>query len=306
MDDAQRNVIALAMQRLLDGLQAATPHMAQPVGAWMRALAGGHAPEAYFTHDLAFPTLLLPWWLEQSLGREPAQALQANLAYSSINGYYFIRMIDNVMDGEATVETQLLPALAYFHTEFQTAYQAHFAPAHPFWTLYRKVWFGTADAAIHDARLDSITLEMFNQASAQKVRAALIPVAAVCHTYARADLIEPWSEFVYRMGKWHQMLNDTFDWHKDSRNGNMTYFLSEAQRHKRDGETPTDWIVRTGFETGCDTLRTWMRDAQTLAATLNCPALLHYLADRSTQFERRAQDALAGFAALGKLAAAFK
>lgn len=294
------------MQRVQATLQAATPQMAQPVTDWMRALAGGHAPEAYFTHDLAFPTLLLPWWLEQSLGREPATAFQADIAYSSINGYYFIRMIDNVMDGEATVETKLLPALAFFHTEFQTPYQKHFAPEHPFWALYRTVWFGTAEAAIHDARLDDITLEMFIQASAQKVRAALIPVAAVCHHYGRADLTGVWSEFVLRMGKWHQMFNDIFDWYKDSSTGNMTYFLSEAQRRKRNTEAPMDWIVRTGFQAGCDTLRTWMCDAQALAAQLNCPPLAHYLVERSALFEHRADAALSGLGALAKLAAVFK
>ena len=196
--------------------------------------------------------------------------------------------------------------MAFFHTEFQAAYQTQFAPSHPFWALYRTVWFGTAEAAIHDARLDSITLAMFEQASAQKVRAALIPVAAVCYRHARADLIGPWSEFVYRMGKWHQMLNDTFDWHKDIGNGNMTYFLSEAQRNKCLAETPAEWIVRTGFRTGCDTLRSLMREAQQHAATLNCQPLAGYLTERSTQFERRAHDTLAGFDALAKLAAAFK
>lgn len=306
MDESLHRLIREATRRLVAALTVATPEMARPVADWMRSLAGGHAPEAYFTHPLAFPTLLLPWWVEQSLGCEPEPAFQADVAYSSVNGYYFIRMIDNVMDGEATVEAKLLPALAFFHTEFQAAYQEHFAPTHPFWALYRKVWFGTAEAAIHDARQESISLAMFEQASAQKVRAALIPVAAVCYRHARPDLIEPWSDFVYRMGKWHQMLNDTFDWHKDRSNGNMSYFLSEAQRHKRDSESPTDWIVRTGFQAGCDTLRQWMRDAQDLAATLNCPPLAHYLADRSAQFERRAHDALAGFGALGKLAAALK
>ncbi len=306
MDESQNRLIAEATRRLLSELDAATPEMSQPVADWMRSLAGGHAPEAYFTHPLAFPTLLLPWWVEQSLGGEPEQAFQADIAYSSINGYYFIRMIDNVMDGEATVEAKLLPALAFFHTEFQAVYQEHFPPAHPFWALYRKVWFGTAEAAIHDARQESISLAMFEQASAQKVRAALIPVAAVCYRHSRPDLIAPWSDFVHRMGKWHQMLNDTFDWHKDSGTGNMTYFLSEAEQHKRDTETAIDWIVRTGLQSGCDTLRHWLRDAQDIAATLNSPPLVQYLADRSTQFERRAHDALTGFAALGKLAAALK
>ena len=306
MEDPLRCLISDSVARLSAQLEAAAPNMARPVNAWMRALAGGHAPDLYFTHALAFPTMFLPWWLEHSLVPEPDAAFQADLAYSCVNGYYFIRMIDNVMDGEATVEAKLLPALAWFHTEFQTAYQTHFEPAHPFWALYRKVWFGTAEAAIQDAGLETITLEMFELASARKVQAALIPVAAVCFRNARPDLIAPWSEFVHRFGKWHQMLNDVFDWHKDSHNGNMTYFLSQAQQHKRDTETATDWIMRAGLKAACETLRQWMRDAQALATTLNSPPLMAYLADRSNQFERRVHDALAGFEALRKLALALK
>lgn len=306
MDEQLDGIVARAMQRLLAELACATPNMAPPVAGWMRALAGDHPPEAYFTHPLAFPTLLLPWWVAQSLGHPADVGFHEDVAYSSINGYYFIRMIDNVMDGEATVEAGLLPALAFFHTEFQATYQAHFAAGHPFWALHRNVWLGTAEAAIHDARLGAITLEVFEQASARKVRAALIPVAAVCHHHGRAELIAPWSDMVHRLGKWHQMFNDSFDWHKDTLHGNMTYFLSEAQRLKHASETPMEWIVRGGFDSACDTLRQWMREAQALAATLNCPAMERYLVQRAALFERRAHQAVAGFAALRELATAWK
>lgn len=303
MDQALETIVAQAIERLLGGLRSETPEMAQPLSDWMHALAGGHAPQAYFAHPLAFPTLQLPWWVAQSLGHASEPALQADLVYSSINGYYFIRMIDNVMDGEATVEAKLLPALAWFHTEFQSVYQARFTPTHPFWALYRRVWLGTAEAAVHDARLGQITLAMFEQASARKVGAALIPVAAVCHHHGRPDLIAPWSEMVHRLGKWHQMLNDSFDWHKDSRHGNMTHFLSEAERLRQPNESAVEWIVRRGFGTACTTLRRWMGEAQATAARLGSPALEAYLVGRSAQFEQRAASALAGLEALGRLAA---
>jgi hypothetical protein len=296
-------IITQSTQRLLNELEATTPNMAEPVSAWMRALAGGHAPEAYFKHPLAFPTLLMPWWLEESLHAEMDLDFQADIAYSSINGYYFIRMIDNVMDDDSETEKKLLPALAFFHTEFQTAYHKHFAPAHPFWELYRSVWFGTAQAAIHDASVGEITLEMFEQASAQKVSAALIPVAAVCYKYQRPELIAPWSKFVHRIGMWHQGFNDIFDWHKDSANGSQTYFLSEAKRLKRENETVTEWIIRDGFAQGCDTMRTWMQEAQHLAKTLNNATLVQYLEERAELFDKRAQDSINGFKILSKLSA---
>lgn len=304
MDERLSRIITQSTQRLLDELAQVTPDMSAPVSGWMKSLAGGHAPEAYFKHPLAFPTLLLPWWLEETLSQQMDLDFQADIAHSSINGYYFIRMIDNVMDGEDTVEKKLLPALAFFHAEFQTAYQKHFAPNHPFWDLFRKVWFGTAEAAIHDARIGEITLATFERASSQKVRAAQIPVAAVCYKYGRPDLLEPWLEFVLRLGKWHQMFNDVFDWHKDSQRGNRTYFLSEAARQKRAGESELAWILREGLAQGCDNLRLWMLDAQDLADTLRSPSLSTYLKERVTLFEERARASLEGAAVLGKLAAA--
>lgn len=271
----------------------------------MRSLSGGrHAPEAYFKHPLAFPTLLLPWWVEQSLGQSPNLDLHGEITYSSINGYYFIRMIDNVMDGETTTEKSLLPVLAFFHTEFQMAYQKYFPAAHPFWDVYRSVWFGTHQAAIVDAQMTNIDLNAFENMAAQKVSAARIPVAAVCHHYGRTDTMESWFELAHRLGKWSQMFNDVFDWHKDSINHNQTYFLSEAGRLKTTDESVVQWVMREGFDRGCDTLRTLMQESQDLAATLNCPELVAYLDDRASVFEKRVRNSHEGLQALGKLAMA--
>lgn len=306
MDETLGRTVSRAMQRLQAELVATTPQMAGPVADWMQALAGGAEPAAYFSHPLAFPTLQLPGWVARSLGGETDAAFQEDLAYSSINGYYFIRMIDNVMDGEATVEARLLPVLAFFHSEFQGVYQARFEAGHPFWALYRRVWLGTAEAAVVDGRLDAISLEAFEQASARKVGAALIPVAAVCHRLGRVDRIGPWSELVHRLGKWHQMLNDSFDWHKDSVHGNRTHFLSEAQRLKHPDESPMAWVVRCGFDGACDTLRVWMRETQAVAGALDCPPLVQYLAERAGQFEVQARRARAALRVLGPLAAAWR
>lgn len=302
MDEELSRLVAAAARRLLAELDRSAPDLRPRLEEWMVALAGGHAPEAYFTHPLAFPTLLLPWWVDQGLGFEPDLDLHADIVYSSINGYYFIRMIDNVMDGEASVETGLLPALAFFHTEFQTAYQKYFPQEHPFWQTFRKVWFGTAQAAIGDAALAEIDLHAFETMAAKKVSAAMIPVAAICHYRDRMEMAGPWIEFVHRLGKWHQMFNDIFDWFKDSRNGNQTFFLSEAGRQKEGQETAMEYIIRSGFSSGCDTLRLWMLDAQDLADTLHCPGLVTYLEGRARLFETRAHVSIDGLAALRKLA----
>lgn len=302
MDEQLSNIITQSTQRLLNELEQTAPALHTPINEWMRSLAGGLAPEAYFKHPLAFPTLLLPWWVEQSFGLEPNLSLHADIAYSSINGYYFIRMIDNVMDDDSEVEKKLLPALAFFHTEFQTAYQKYFPPAHPFWELYRSVWFGTAQAAVGDAQLSAIDLDAFKKLSAQKVSAAMIPVAAICHYHQRLDAQPKWFEFVDCIGRWHQMFNDVFDWYKDSQSGSQTYFLSEAKRLKKEDETEMIWIIREGFGYGCDILRGWMKEAQNIANELNSPPMIAYLEGRSKLFEERANASVQGFEVLSKLA----
>ena len=62
-------------------------------------LAGGAEPEAYFLHPEAFPMVLLPWWLESTIHEPPARGFQRDIVYSSVSGYYFVRMIDDLMDG---------------------------------------------------------------------------------------------------------------------------------------------------------------------------------------------------------------
>jgi hypothetical protein len=276
---------------------------------WLHALTGGVGASAlagYFGHPLAFPTLALPAWAAESA--MPLEVdLPVDLAVSSIHGYLFIRMIDNVMDGDSDADPRLLPALAYFHTEFVRVYQRMFPYDHPFWPRFDALWYGTAAAAIQDAQPKTrITLAIFETIAAHKVRAALIPLIALSYQQMAQDRIDAWSELIHRLGMWHQMQNDVFDWHKDSQHHNRTYFLDLAESHREPTESPTEWIVRAGFQEGCETLREWMEGIHGQAESLACPGLGAYLLDREAQFERRVAAAQAGFDALNTLAGALR
>jgi hypothetical protein len=178
-------IIRQAVLRLQSDLGRAAPVMAGQVAGWIGRLAGGGRPEDYFQHPLAFPALLLPWWLEESFRPEMDLSFQAGLAYSTINGYYYVSLIDNLVDGEATEELSLLPALGFFHTQFQGAYQAYFSGDHPFWQLFQDAWFFAAEAVVKDAGLAEIDLAQFWETAAQKVSAVRIPLAAVCYRRRR-------------------------------------------------------------------------------------------------------------------------
>jgi len=121
-DQALSNAITAAFSRLRAEMERAGPFMAEQTLSWIGQLFGGAQPEDYFKHPFAFPMLLLPWWLEKAIRQDPDISFQSDLVYSTIDGYYFIRLIDNLIDREATVELELLPVLAFFHIQLQRSY----------------------------------------------------------------------------------------------------------------------------------------------------------------------------------------
>ena len=84
------------------------PGIAQEIERWMSSLSPTDHPSGYFTQQAMFPMFLLPAWMATSSGGWDGQ-FQSDLVYSTVNGYYFIRLLDNVMDGHFTVERELLP-----------------------------------------------------------------------------------------------------------------------------------------------------------------------------------------------------
>jgi len=294
-DSQLKDIITRAVSRIDAEMAQEVPFMARHADAWMRSLSGSAQPAEYFLHPLAFPMLLLPWWAEKTCRSTPNLNLQSDLAYSTVNGYYYIRLIDNVMDGDVTIDLTLLPALNFFHTQFHAPYQRYFSAAHPFWKDFNRIWFRSGQAAMQDARLADIDETSFVQIGAQKVCAAKIPVAAVCYRHRRLDLIQPWFQVVDRLGGWHQMLNDVFDWRKDLERQNQTFFLSEAGRRNASGEAVTAWVVREGFAWASQTLHTWMAELKEMAQHLPSPDLSAYLEKREALFSEREAQVRAGF-----------
>ncbi len=300
-DPQLSRLIAAALTRLQGQMAQTAPFMAGEVSAWLKHLAGAGQPEDYFKHPLAFPALLLPWWLEQSLTDSPTHLFQADLAYSTINGYYAIRLIDNLMDGHATVELKLLPALHFFQTEFQAAYRPYFAADHPFWAYFSAIWFHSAEVTMRDASLVALNLAEFEQVAAHKVCAAKIPLAAVGYYHHRPDRLEPWAALVDLLGCWHQFFNDLFDWQRDDRRQTATYFLSEAGRRRSADESVAGWVIREGFEWGLNQLQGWMSALKEQAAPLNSPPLLAYLQTREAMLHQRAAEVRPGLRSLARL-----
>ncbi len=277
------------------GLEArlieAGPTLSQETLTWMRDyLAKGATLETPYKHPNSYPMLLFPWWMELSLHRDPDPQFQADLIRSTVCGYYAIRMVDNLMDGHATIELQLLPAMHFFLAEFQWIYQRYFPAEHPFWQFFLNTWYASADATLKDARVESLDLEHFMTVTAQKTSAVKIPLAAIAHRYGQVEALERWSRAQDLFGCWHQMYNDLFDWRKDLELKTKTYLLCEGERRRRPDEPVADWVMREGFLWSLSVLDGWMVELKAMARELGSEGFMAFLETRETLLnEKRAE-----------------
>jgi hypothetical protein len=295
-------LVANAMTRLRRRLGTSAPTLATSLRTWTRALAGGHRPERYFTHFEAFPMLLLPWWLEEVISGVPDRRFQSDLVYSTVCGYYVVRMIDNLMDDERPPEAEMLPALTVLHAEFIRTYYRYFPAEDPFWDTFTTSSLASAELAARDAANGPGTRAEFIETSARKIIGARIPVAAVAFRHGRPELNEPWFAFIDRFGRWHQMFNDIEGWQVDLERGRRTYFLSRAPATDR--AVVAEWVADDGLSWGFAELEGWMDESSAAAAVLRSPPLTAYLESRRQRFTAQREEILASVESLRQLSSA--
>jgi hypothetical protein len=305
-DAELRAIIKVAFSRLHLRLRSAGSSLCLPTIEWMRSLSGGDEPERYFMHPFAFPMLLLPWWLEHVIRGDPESDFQTDVTYSTLNGYYFVRMIDDLMDRDRPPAAEVLPALVFLHTEFQSSYFAHFPNGHGFWSDFSAVSFASAEMASRDASLTDLSRAQFLAVSSRKVAGAKVPIAAICHKYGRPDLLVPWFELVDRLGRWHQMLNDVLDWSRDLDHQRHTYFLSEASRRRGPTVSVAEWVVGEGLKWGSQQVERWADELAAGAQELGSPALVRYLEQRRTAADVHWRSLIANLEPLQRLAATMR
>lgn len=296
------SLVLRAVRRAESELGRSAPFLAGEVGRWMRELWPTRRPEDFFLQPDRFPFLMLPWWLEGAIRGARDPDFQADLVYSSVNGYYFIRLVDDAMDGHSAARADLLPATSFFHTEFQAAYHRRFPADHPFWDLFRQIWFGAADAVTKDAGRGDIDRRWFENVSSKKVSAAKIPLGAVCHRYGAAERWAAWAELCDGLGRLEQLLDDLFDWRDDLEGGAGSWFLSEARRRKAAEESVTAWFVREGFEWGMETCRECLIQLRDSSVELGSPEAEDHLRRREARLLERRAELLPGLRSLAAVA----
>jgi hypothetical protein len=266
----------------------------------MTQLSGSSYPEDYFLKLRSAPIVFLPWCLELSLTPTPDEDFQIDLIYATINKYYFIRLIDDVMDGHST-DPVVLPMLSIWDAQFHGAYSRHFAPDHPFWEYFHQTLQRTALVTAREATLTYIDRSQFFEYSAAKSCGGTIAMMAVCCHRERVDVLPAWVRFWEAFARWNQMRDDLFDWYRDLKAGIPSYLLSEGESRKGLEESLEGWFAREGFAWATELLGQWTRDMKERANQLNSPAVEQYVDLRADDLNRDTAAVAARLASLDTL-----
>lgn len=257
---------AMAARRLVSDLQRSLPRVAARMLRWrpLDTLAGNGLAAR------SFPVLWFPYWLASAEARATDLGFQTDVACSSLSGYCYVRLIDDVADGDhPDAVRKLLPAAGYFAARFQAEYAKYFAHDHPFWATFHDAWQRQADAAAADANLVDVTREQFDTITARKCDAAEIPIAAAGLRYALpGSAIADWQSFASATAAVHQMMNDVLGWRSDLQHGIGTFVLSTFRRSRRVDETPEAWFRREGLAWATHTVADLFAEAEEKASPL--------------------------------------
>lgn len=260
-------------------VENSTAYWKKNITIWLAKLNKGLSLQKQIEYPDSFPLFLLPYWLEKSFKGGISEELQRDLAFSSIHMYLYVRFIDNVMDGDDVADNDILTVLNVFHSEFQRVYSKYFAYDHPFWNHFKEIWYTSGAISSEDLISNVIDEDHFRNLCGRKFCFAAIPVAAVCCLNGREDLIPHWVDFINEMSCFSQMSNDFFDWHKDSRNNNMTFFLCEAEK-QRGEESIAGWVYNEGLQWGFDYMMSQIEDLKNLAEKAAISDVFTYIDQR--------------------------
>lgn len=292
-----------ALARLNRELRARLPLTADAGWEWIREQSfTGSASGAF--RDLRAHIVLFPFLATRSGWEAADLKFEADLIFSTINGYYYCRLLDDVMDGHGEGTKRLAPLLGFFHMNFQAPYAGWFAPQHPFHEEFRENWLAMADATCAGVELEAIDEDRFVRVASRKIAGIEVPLAAACFYHFGVSRVRQWSGMFRAFACFNEMQDAMFDWQQDLSPAEPTYLTSEAARRKGASESAAAWIVREGLEWADKTASGWMREAQTRAALLDSPELCAFLRFREEQakvYWRRMEPRLAQLRALADL-----
>jgi len=271
-------LISNALLRFDANLRAALPRTAPQLLKFLHSVPT--RPEQVLSVR-AFPHFVLPYWLSPARARGADAEFQTDVIYSTISGYYSIRLCDNIADNDSSPELRkFAPCAAYLDSEFIRPYMKYFPTTHEFWSVFDEFWAKQAEASVADSLLDDVDEATFASLSSKKFTATKIPIVAVQFRYRETlTSFEQWLRFVDCLGDFAQFSNDFFDWHHDSKYRITTYVSSESKR-RAPRNTVTEWFLNEGLDWGVAELKLRFDNVKLQATALGNKAVLDWVTAR--------------------------
>jgi hypothetical protein len=296
------DIIERAARKFRSNMETGLPRTAPMVDLWLKRVPAQLKMIETCLAITSFPVFSLPYWLTPEAARNNDIEFQCAIAYSTLNGYFFVRLIDNVTDGDGPPQIQkLLPAAGYFSAQFMGAYLDYFDAGHRFWPVFYSAWNEQAENNSVDAFDDDIDRSRFLGTSSRKFGASKVPLAAAAFRYGVEDRLPEWDAFVNQLGAFSQFLNDLFDWLHDHRAGIITYVQCEYRRRCAAGESIAAWMLREGFDWGVDQLRLWIKELGQMAVALGSEGAADWVERRKTRLEDEIDTGYRGLSVLGAI-----
>jgi hypothetical protein len=278
-----------AVQRLRGTFRARAPSLAGELLAWLRELAGGRPAYHYFLTDAGYPILELPVVIAEGVAPARATAFERDLVYSTVCGYYCIRLVDDALDRDLELDAKHLLWGALLQSEFQNVYARHLPDRPAFWNFFSSTWFECLESTRVDARLADVDFATFSGICAKKTLAGKIPVRATLDYYGASRQNDAWLGLCDALARFVQMADDLMDWPSDLRQAAPSYFLAEARRRRRRRETTAQWVAREGLEWGAALCRDFLAELDARAQRMDSHPLALLLRRRRAEFEKRVE-----------------
>lgn len=304
-DDVLAGLIRRAAERVETGIRRETPGLAPAAFRWIGSLSPSGSLADYFSHTSRFPMLALPWWATGP-DRESRLDFHLDVVTSTMAGYCYVRLIDDLVDRQPGAMVELLPLTALLHTEFQSGYQRHFPPESPFWPVFRTAWLASADAMVASGTAAAESPEGLLERATATIGAVVIPLRAVTLASGRPERFDAWRQMVQELARIEQLIDDVVDWHADYERSLPNILLAEAVRRARPGEVVAAWVMREGYLWGLRAARERIDRALTgPAGALGSEPLVSFLSARAEAVSDLEAQTVKGLSQMAGLADVF-
>ena len=291
-------VLEAALVRL-DAYLARTPALRQLLVPWL------DSHRARLRHGGFVPIFALPRWVVSAEPEPDGAEWDADLTYSTLCGYLFVRLVDDIVDEQNEHARLAALGLGILHNEFLKPFRERFPGDNDFWTRFDQDWAWSIDRTARDldGRIDSRA--EFERTAAAKLGACRIPVAAACYLDGRRSRLETSLALCDAIARLYQFADDVTDWQPDLAAGRSSWLLSEADSRKSSGETASEWMLREGYAWSRARLDELTAEALEAADAIDSIAAREHIANFSRGFVRKLDELEPALDGLRALADAF-